>query len=87
MQDEISTIRERINLLDEQLVQLLNERATAVLEVGKAQKRMGTKKYDPDRERAILERIDALNKGPLNKGAIEELFATIMTVCREIQSR
>ena len=30
-------------------------------------------------------KIDILNKGPLGKGAIEEIYAAIITACREIQ--
>ncbi len=85
--DELDRLRERINHLDEQLVRLLNERAELAIRVGKVKEATGSAVYDPARERAILSRIDTLNAGPLDKGAIEELFGSIMTVCREIQIR
>jgi len=86
MQDDLNLLRERINTLDEQLLQLLNERAATALKIGKVKAHAGTKVYDPDRERAVLEHINSHNEGPLGKGAIEELFAAIITACREIQS-
>ncbi|HSX15935.1 MAG TPA: chorismate mutase [Candidatus Saccharimonadales bacterium] len=85
MQDELTTLRKDIDSVDEQLVRLLNERAAVVLKIGKLKIKHGTKAYDPARERVVLDHIDKLNKGPLHKGAMEEIFATIITVCREIQ--
>jgi chorismate mutase len=87
MQDDLTVLRERVNELDEQLVDLLNERAEIAVRIGTVKERIGNEVYDPLRERAILERIDILNKGPLSKGALEELFAAIITACREIQIR
>jgi len=87
MQDNLRALRDRINTLDEQLLTLLNTRAQVALEIGKLKIKQGTKVYDPDRERAVIEHIDAANMGPLDKGAVEELFAAIITACREIQSR
>jgi len=79
-------LREEIDQLDGQLVRLLNERARLAIEIGKLKAAAGTKVYDPTRERVVIERIDALNHGPLGKGAVEEIFATIITACREIQA-
>ena len=87
MQDDITPFRQRINELDEQLVRLLNERALVAIEIGKIKAHTGVKVYDPARERIVLDHINALNQGPLDKGAMEELFATIITACREIQNR
>jgi len=87
MQENIRALRERINALDEQLLALLNKRAQVALEIGKQKAQYGGEIYDPERERAVIEHIDATNTGPLDKGAVEELFAAIITACREIQSR
>ncbi len=87
MQDNLRVLRERINALDEQLLSLLNKRAQVALDIGKLKAELGAKVYDPVRERAVIEHIDAANTGPLDKGAVEELFAAIITACREIQNR
>lgn len=85
MQDDVDRLRHRINELDEHIVRLLNERAEAARQIGKAKATLGTEVYDPDRERYVLDHIDKLNGGPLSKGAIEEVYACIMTACRELQ--
>ena len=87
MEEELDGLRKQINQVDVQLVKLLNERASIALHIGKVKAQHGVKPYDPTRERVVLERVTQLNGGPLGKGAIEELFADIITVCREIQNQ
>lgn len=85
MQTDIELLRDHINAINAQLVQLLNERAKLAVEIGKLKEETGAEIYDPARERAILEQINELNQGPLDRGAMEDIFATIITACREIQ--
>lgn len=85
-QQSLETLRNTIDDLDKRLVSLLNERAQAAVEIGKVKAGIGKATYDPARERAVLDKIDALNAGPLSKGAIEEIYACIITACREIQN-
>jgi chorismate mutase-like protein len=87
VQEDIDRLRKRINHLDEQLLALLNERAQTALQVGKAKAHEHREVYDPMRERAVLERLASLNTGPLSKGAVEEVFTSIIAACREIQIR
>ena len=87
MQDDIATLRGQINLLDEQLVKLLNERAAIAINLGKLKAAAGTRAYDPERELTVLKQVVRLNQGPLSKGDIEDIFAAIITACRELQSR
>ncbi len=87
MPDDMDRLREHINRLDNQLVKLLNERAETALKIGKVKATTGTEVYDPNRERLVLDRIDTLNSGPLDKGALEEVFASIIAACRQIQMR
>ncbi|HSX05186.1 MAG TPA: chorismate mutase [Candidatus Saccharimonadales bacterium] len=82
---DIGSIREQINSLDEKIVGLLNERAKLALELGRIKATLGQKTYDPIREGAVIANIDRLNKGPLPKGSIEDIYRSIMTACREIQ--
>jgi chorismate mutase len=50
---------------------------------------MGTKIYNPKREKEVLERLGlrlrSRNKGPLKKEDIENMFRTIIKVCRQSQ--
>ena len=51
--------------LDGRLVELLNERARLVVEVGKVKRADNVPIYAPHREAAVLDRVLRLNEGPL----------------------
>jgi chorismate mutase-like protein len=83
----IAQWRDRIDLLDELLLQLLNRRAQCVLELGKIKKEKGQLVYSPTRETALLGRIQNLNKGPLSKKAAKAIFEKIIAECRNLQEK
>ena len=49
--------RKEIDLIDQKLLTLLNQRLRIALEIGKIKKEMGKKIYDPEREKEVLERL------------------------------
>jgi chorismate mutase-like protein len=60
----LSELREKIDAIDAQILQLINQRASCALEVAKtklAQGETGTF-YRPDRESLVLRRIQDLNQ-------------------------
>jgi len=83
--DELARARARINELDEHILRLLSDRAATALKIGKMKAEQGSAVYDPGREGDVLVHIASRNRGPLGKGAVEDVFNTIITVCREIQ--
>lgn len=87
MADDISALRRRINAIDEQLLQLLNERAETAVAIGSIKAVTGQPVYDPAREDAVFAKLEKANPGPLSTGAIDEIYRTIIAVCREIQVR
>ena len=77
--------RRSIDLLDQKLLMLLNQRLRVVLEIGKIKKRIGKKTYDPDREREVLEKLKLKNKGPVKEQDLIKIYKAIMKVCRKSQ--
>ena len=77
--------REKIDVLDGILVDLLNRRAGYALEIGKIKKEEGMPVYSPGRERQILERVQELNVGPLTSGAIKRLFERVIDESRRLE--
>jgi len=75
----LAALRRRIDELDQRIVELLNERARVVVEVGKAKHSEGTPIYAPDREQAVLERIAAMNKGPLPQKTLQAIYRELMS--------
>src|SRR5512146_258712 len=61
----IAELRIRIDDLDRQLVELLNERARAAQSIGRLKRHTSMPIYEPDRERTVFENIARHNRGPL----------------------
>ena len=64
---DLQEMRNRIDAIDRQIVALLNDRYNVVCEVGKWKRERGLPIYVPEREKALLEKLDFLNKGPMLK--------------------
>jgi len=82
---KLNKMREKINLLDQKLLTLLNQRLHIALKIGKIKKEMGKKIEDPGREKEVLKRLNQKNKGPLKEEDLKKIFTTIMKVCRKSQ--
>lgn len=77
--DPLQPLRERIDAIDRQLIDLLNQRAKVAVEVGKVKKGANAPIYVPHRERKVMEKVHALNAGPLPAGAIEGIWREIIS--------
>lgn len=76
---KLSKLRKRIDGLDKQIVRLLNLRSKIALEITGLKRKSGQSIYSPDREREVLHKISAINKGPLNSTALEAIYREIMS--------
>lgn len=81
----LESLRKRIDDLDEQLVRLLSARAEAALEVGRVKREAGIEIYQPTRETEVLAHVAAVNRGPLDDGAIRRLFERIIDEARRLE--
>lgn len=82
---DIDHIRIQIDQIDQQLLNLLNERMELVKEIGNLKRTTNAAIYRPERERAILERLGSINSGRLSDQAIEAIFLEIFAVSRNIE--
>src|SRR5882762_6978414 len=76
---KLEGLRQRIDLLDAQLVELLNARARVVVEIGKLKQQSNAPIYAPDREKAVLDKVRSLNKGPLPDRCLEAVYRELMS--------
>ena len=76
---DLSRLRKKIDAIDTKIVGLLNDRAKVSLSVGKNKLLARKGIYAPDRERQVLERVRALNQGPMPDGAFENIYREIMS--------
>ena len=77
--------RIKIDDVDRQLVDLLNERARYADEIGKIKEQLGLDAYSPRREQEVLENGLGSNKGPLSDAALRRLFERIIDESRKLE--
>ena len=82
---EIADWRSKIDELDEQIVQLLNQRAAAAVEIGKLKQKTGAPIYEPNREQSVFEHVAKVNPGPLSATQLQDVYYRVMDVMRALQ--
>jgi chorismate mutase/prephenate dehydratase len=75
----LEELRKRIDELDHQLVELLNERAQVVVEIGKLKSKTDKPVYAPDREKEVFARLTKDNKGPLPDKCLIAIWRELMS--------
>jgi chorismate mutase / prephenate dehydratase len=76
---DLEDLRRRIDEVDAKIVQLLNERAKIVVEVGHSKRQTGAPIYAPDREKMVLEKVARLNQGPLPDRCLRAVYRELMS--------
>src|SRR5262245_5599205 len=77
--------RSRIDDLDNQILNLLNQRAEAARSIGDLKRRQDAPSYVPERESEILRRLTAVNRGPLPGAAVRAVWTEILSGCRALE--
>jgi chorismate mutase/prephenate dehydrogenase len=75
MDDRLEELRQRILEVDEDLVDLVGERKSLVLEIGRIKAELGLPVLDPAREAAVVRRAAELAR---EKGVDEELTRDVI---------
>ena len=82
---DISDWRKKIDDLDLKLVELLNQRASAAIEIGRLKRNTDLPVYEPAREREVIANAQQCNAGPLAARDLAQIYERIMDVMRSIQ--
>jgi chorismate mutase/prephenate dehydratase len=82
----LDDLRKQIDEIDDELIQLLSKRMDVVKKVGELKQTDNSAIYRPEREKAIIDRLEANKQGSLlNRSAIEAIFLEIFAVSRNIE--
>lgn len=81
----LDELRARIDAIDAQILELLNERARIVIEVGKIKHSTNAVFYVPEREKAVFDKLKARNKGPLPDAAIRSIYREVISSARALE--
>ena len=85
---ELKALRQSIDAVDNQLIDLFNQRMRYVQQVGEVKNTTGAPIYRPEREQEILTRLKQRNRdegGVLSDRAIEALFLELFAVARNFE--
>jgi chorismate mutase/prephenate dehydratase len=87
LQRELALVRQEIDSLDGQLLELLNQRARFAQQVGEIKARHGEAGfiYRPEREAQVLHRIQEENAGPLSNETVTWFFREVMSACLSLE--
>jgi chorismate mutase/prephenate dehydratase len=81
----LKNLRQQIDTLDDQILDLLNRRADVVVAVGKAKDENRGEYYVPSREKAIFERLISKNKGPFPDEGVRRVFREIISASLSLE--
>jgi len=83
----LSDLRDKIDAIDGQILQLINQRASCAMEVARTKISEGETGtfYRPDREALVLRRIKELNPGPLSADTAARFFRELMSSCLALE--
>jgi chorismate mutase/prephenate dehydratase len=83
----LSELREKIDRIDQQILELINQRASCAMQVAKTKIALGEQGtfYRPDRESLVLRRIQELNQGPLPDQTAVRFFRELMSSCLALE--
>ncbi len=87
LQKELGVVRDEIDSIDGQLLELLNKRARCAQKVGEIKAKHGEAGfiYRPEREAQVLRRIQEINPGPLSNENVTWLFREVMSTCLSLE--
>lgn len=86
MVNPLKPLRDQIDSIDMELLQLVNQRATLAQKIGEIKRTNDSLVvYRPEREAQVLTRVQKENLGPLSNASIQRLFIEIMSICRALE--
>ena len=82
---DLDELRRGIDAVDQQILKLLHERVRLVMAVGEYKRERGIPVYDPNRERALLDRLCKAAEPPLDADTIRRIFERLVDESRRIE--
>jgi len=78
-------IRAKIDEIDLQMVELLNERARLAQEIGRQKANNHIPIFIPEREAQVMQRVLRINQGPLSNEALRAIYREIISASRAME--
>lgn len=78
-------LRQQMDDVNLEILKLINQRAQIVQQIGDIKNKQSMYRFDPVRERAMLDHITNKNTGPFENATIEHIFKEIFKASLELQ--
>ena len=85
MNRTIAELRNAIDAVDQELLLLLNQRASLADEIGDIKRQEGSQVYRPEREAQVIRKLQTANQGPLRAESIANVWREVMSACRALE--
>ena len=82
---DIGLLRQAIDGIDDQILDLINQRLSLAKQIGDIKKQGGFQITDPVREKKILNRLLEKNNGPLSASGLRDIFESVIAEGRNVQ--
>ena len=83
----LESLREEIDQIDSKIVDLLNQRVCAAVEIGRIKNDLGVDPYDPAREEQVFNKLKELNNGPLQKGSLRTIYREVISASIALEKK
>ncbi|MBM0067067.1 bifunctional 3-deoxy-7-phosphoheptulonate synthase/chorismate mutase [Alkalicoccobacillus gibsonii] len=83
--EQLEQLRSELDDVNLKLLSLINERAGLVQKIGSVKRESGVNRFDPVRERKMLDHIAEHNEGPFETSTLQHLFKQIFKAGLELQ--
>lgn len=83
--NEMDELRRQLDDVNTELLDLITNRAKIVQQIGKIKHKQSIKRFDPVRERKMLDELTGKNNGPFENSTIEHIFKEIFKASLELQ--
>ncbi len=85
MDKELKPLRDQIDAIDAQILDLLNLRGRIAQNVGHVKTKTDAPVFRPEREAQVLRGVAERNPGPLANADVQTIFREIMSACRALE--
>ncbi len=87
LDNRIKDFREKIDRLDDQLIDIIVERLSLTLDIGEIKEEINLNITDNNREQEIINRMTQRLNGRLNPKEIEKIFNLIFQISKKLQKK
>ena len=84
--DPIGGLRKAIDAIDDRLLALINDRLKLAARIGSLKQVAGNPVKDREREKHIIDRLQAANNGPIDSELLSRVFVDIIRASCHLQN-